>query len=601
MIPLNWSLINRRSTVVPLLLLALLVPDRAWSQSATSERKQSDPAVGHYFQLIRDEFSGERAYQIVAFMDNHWRLPGNSGFNASIRRVESELLEAGYRPEESPGDHPFTYRIEYRPMRQPAWEPLEASLTVVGEEKPLLDFTSNRNMLAIYSFSTPPEGVEGEVVYVGRGSADDFEGLDVRGKIVFGEASSGRLFREAVQNRGALGILSYSIPGYNRPEIYRHSIQFSSILYDPELESWGIRLSLAACERLKEVLERGEVRVCVKVRSHIHESEELTIVADVHGKEVPEERFVFSAHIQEPGANDNASGVAVQAEMACVLARLIQEGMPLPRRSITFLWGDEIISTRRYLQDDPARTEGVRWGISLDMVGEKTSVTGGTFLIEKMPDPSAVWTRGEDQHTEWGGRPLGEDRMTPHYFNDFVLARCLDQASLSRWIVKTNPYEGGSDHVPFLNAGKPGLLLWHFTDYFYHTDGDRLDKVSAATMRNVGVSALCCALLLASADGGTARAIIEEVAAMAIDRLNTEFELSRAAIAEGGDIDEQAHILSAWRDWYVEAIRKAEDIEVGGSSGETRLAIEVSALKVQEHGTTLIDKLRSAAYSYYYH
>ena len=32
--------------------------------------------------------------------------------------------------------------------------------------------------------------------------------------------------------------------------------------------------------------------------------------------------------------------------------------------------------------------------------------TGGTFLIEKMPDPSAIWTRGNDKHTEWGGRKL---------------------------------------------------------------------------------------------------------------------------------------------------------------------------------------------------
>jgi aminopeptidase YwaD len=40
------------------------------------------------------------------------------------------------------------------------------------------------------------------------------------------------------------------------------------------------------------------------------------------------------------------------------------------------------------------------------MVGENTDITGGTFLIEKMPDPSAVWTRGNDKHTEWGGRKM---------------------------------------------------------------------------------------------------------------------------------------------------------------------------------------------------
>ena len=67
--------------------------------------------------------------------------------------------------------------------------------------------------------------------------------------------------------------------------------------------------------------------------------------------------------------------------------------------------------------------------MSLDMVGENTEKTGGTFLIEKMPDPSAIWTRGTESHTEWGGRPLEKKDMVPHYFNDFVLNRALEQAS----------------------------------------------------------------------------------------------------------------------------------------------------------------------------
>ena len=33
--------------------------------------------------------------------------------------------------------------------------------------------------------------------------------------------------------------------------------------------------------------------------------------------------------------------------------------------------------------------------MSLDMVGEDVKKTGGSFLIEKMPDPSAIWTRGK--------------------------------------------------------------------------------------------------------------------------------------------------------------------------------------------------------------
>ena len=40
---------------------------------------------------------------------------------------------------------------------------------------------------------------------------------------------------------------------------------------------------------------------------------------------------------------------------------------------------------------------------SLDMTGEDTAKTGGTFLIEKQADPSAVWPRPSDPH--WSGAP----------------------------------------------------------------------------------------------------------------------------------------------------------------------------------------------------
>jgi hypothetical protein len=248
------------------------------------------------------------------------------------------------------------------------------------------------------------------------------------------------------------------------------------------------------------------------------------------------------------------------------------------------IWGDEIRSTRRYLEEDPARTAGVRWGLSLDMVGEDTEKTGGTFLIEKMPDPSAVWTRGDDQHTEWGGRPLTVDQLTPHYFNDFVLNRCLDQAAGTGWVVKTNPYEGGSDHVPFLRAGKPGILLWHFTDVFYHTDRDRLEMVSARTLENVGVCAAVSAMVLTTSDGETARFVAEELERSAVARLEAEAALSGAAVASGEDADEQHLILRTWAEWYEGAIRAAEDIEVGGSSAETLEVLGRSIARVREHG-----------------
>jgi hypothetical protein len=564
-------------------------------QESPSQRP-TDATIEDYFDEVRALYSGDRALQILAFMDGRFRLPGNSGFDASISRVEEVLAAAGYVDERNAGPRaPLTYRVEHRAMDGPTWEPVKGTLELLGPDGGiLLDLPTNLNMIAINSYSTPPEGAEAELVYVGDGWPERFEGIDVRGKIVFGETSVRRLFHEAVQNRGALGVLSYSMPAYTRPEQNRNSIQFSGIALDADRRSWGLRISYAVRERLKQALEVGPARVRVALETRIFDADELTLVADVRGSTHPDERFVLSAHVQEPGANDNASGVVAQAEIARVLAALVSNGDFVPARTISMVWGDEISSTRRYIEDDPARAAGIRWGLSLDMVGEDTDETGGSFLIEKMPDPSAIWTRGKDEHTEWWGegrRGPSVDDLTPHYLNDFVLGRCLDQAAVTDWVVGTNPYEGGSDHVPFLRAGIPGLLLWHFTDQFYHTDGDRIDKVSARSLANVGVSTAVSAMALTTANGEMARFVVGEVEAAALARLAAEFELSRAAIATGEDTAGQTLILRTWMDWYRDALQATNDIEVGGSSPETLAAIDAAIAAVTEAGQDYLDTL----------
>ena len=541
------------------------------------------PAIARLFSLVRPEFSGERALTTVAFVEQRWRWPGNRGFDESIDHVAEQLRAAGYVDEKSasPTDR-LTFRIESRAMSGPAWDPIDASLTIAGASTPILGFATNRNMLAVNSSSTPAGGVEAELVSVGDGKDGAFDRVPLAGKIVFGDMSVGRLSSEA-RKRGALGVLAYAMPEYTKPETHRTSIQFSSIQADSNAKAWGVLLSYDARDALRRALAAGPVRVRVMTRSRFSASTERTVIADIRGSAKPNERFVFSAHVQEPGANDNASGVGTQVEMARVAAALLRAGRIDPRRSITFIFGNEIAATRRYLAD-ASRAETVRWGVSLDMVGEDTEKTGGTFLIEKMPDPSAVWTRGDDHHTEWGGKPLREDQLTPHFFNDFVLRRCLDQAAVTGWVVRTNPFEGGSDHVPFLDAKKPGLLFWHFTDVYYHTDNDRLPNVSPREMTNVGVSALVSALTLASADGATARALVTEVERAATARLDAEAALSRTAVAGGGDRANEQKILAAWTDWYRKAIGTMSEIEVGGSSPETKRAISAAESAVARAG-----------------
>ena len=553
-----------------LLAMAITVP---------AQQKPSSVLDG-YYKSLRQEFVADNAYQTVAFVEQRWRLAGNSGFNESIYHVESILQRAGFTKEvKGETDAQLTYRIEARKMNRPTWEPVSASVTLEGEKEPFLQFTSNRNMLAINSGSTPEEGVTAEVIDLGKGTKKDFEGKEVKGKIVLGETGVRSLYTLAIRN-GALGVLAYSMPAYTQPEKQVNSIQFQNLPYqDTVKQKWGVVLSYSAKEKLKAALAKGKTRVTVKAVTKMYPSEELTIIANARGVSKPDERFVFSAHVQEPGANDNATGVGTLAEMARVTAALINQKKFSPERTITFLWGDEIVSTGRYITDDPGRAKGIKWGLSLDMVGEDVTKTGGSFLIEKMPDPSAIWTRGTEKHTEWGGDVLKESDMFPHYFNDFLMNRCRQQGKDNGWVVNTNPFEGGSDHTPFLKAKIPGLLMWHFTDVFYHTDADRLEMVSAEEMKNVGVSALAAAFTLTAAEESTTLSLIDEIKTNALDRLSVEYTLSKEAIAKGGVVKDEQHILEVWTAWYKAALEKMTDINTAGVSPKINARI-LSATKM---------------------
>lgn len=537
---------------------------------------------------VLPRYSGDSAFATVAFLDQYVRWPGNRGFDASIAHIVQRLEAAGYVREGSANAGRLSYRVERYPMAQPAWEPVDASLSIEGEDAPVLQFVSNRNLLATNSYSTGPNGVRAELVDAGRGTPAELDAANVRGKIVFAETGLGRLFTEAVVRRGALGVLSYSLPEYLQPERNRNSIQFGGITRDTTAKSWGIALSFAARERLRAALARGRNAnrpTMVTVKSEVRwtpDAVEQAVVAEVRGSSHPDERFVFSAHVQEPGANDNASGVGAQVEMARVAADMLRSAEVDPARTITFLWGLEIRSTDRYIKQDSVRARGIKWGLSLDMVGENTEKTGGTFLIEKMPDPSAIWTRGEDRHSEWGGSPITKADLMPHYFNDFTIARAREQAATNGWVVGTNPFEGGSDHTPFLSAKKPGLLFWHFTDQFYHTDGDRLEMVSPNEMRNVGVTALVSALALTSVDAAMARGLIAEVRDAAIARLNTEARLSAAVIRRGGAKAGELDIINTWADYYDASLQAFTDLELGGTSSEGRPAIDAARARVRD-------------------
>jgi Zn-dependent M28 family amino/carboxypeptidase len=256
-----------------------------------------------------------------------------------------------------------------------------------------------------------------------------------------------------------------------------------------------------------------------------------------------------------------------------------------PERTLTFLWVDEISGSRQWIASHPSEARGVQYMFSLDMTGEDTSRTGGTFLIEKQADPSAVWPRPSDPHSEWGAGSVDVRKLKGSLLNDVHLAIAARRAKDTGWIVRTNPYEGGSDHTVFADAGVPSLLNWHFTDRFYHTNQDTPDKTSAREMEHVGITVATSAWFLASADATDAGAVADLIEEAALRRLALERRQGPSVIAAAEDRRAaeavEAKVLAAWTRWYREALDSVLRLPPAGPSRDLRLKLQSAKARIR--------------------
>jgi hypothetical protein len=518
-------------------------------------------------------------------MDRYWRLAANPGYNASIDHIRERLLAAGFA---TSGGARARVHVEEFVNQGRGWDYRVGTVAFdEGAEPPLLSRESDRVSLAINSFSTPAGGLRAPLVDVGMAAEADYQGKEIRGAVVLTDAPLARVWLDAVRKRGAAGVISTNVAPYIRPSRptslsgeQADVLQWGSIPYDATAKSFGFKASWRAADRMRRRLALGAVVVRVEIDSTFYDGPNRTLVAEIQGRSRPSERIVMVAHVQEPGANDNGSGCGTLYALARALNEAIAAGvLPAPERTLTFLWVDEIRGSREWIRAHAEDARLVQYMFALDMTGEDTRQTGGTFLIEKQADPSAVWARPSDPHTEWGGGKVAADSLKGSLLNDLHLAVCRRRARDVDWTIRANPYEGGSDHTVFADAGVPSLLNWHFTDRYYHTNQDRPEKVSVREMQNVGIAIGTSAWLLASADatdGVAVATMIEQAgtARLALERTQGPSIVAGAPDKAAAETTEQ-QVLAAWIKWYGEALDSVLRLP---ATGETHALADQVAL-----------------------
>jgi len=419
------------------------------------------------------------------------------------------------------------------------WDGVKGELWEVkpGREK-IASYTDLTAMLASGSTSAD---VTAELVWVEEGEAKDFEGVDVKGKVLLTSGSAGMVHNLGCLKNGAAGVVSFASP---RP------------LFDPLLIPWGglyarggeakfaFLIPPREGELLRDRLKRGEkISVHAVVETKTEKAELQDIVASIPGTEAGGEEVIVTAHIFEGyamfGANDNSSGSAAILEAARTLQTLIAEGrLPRPRRTIRFLWVPEFSGTIPYVKAEAARTARTLCDINLDMVGDRLTRSQAFFTVMR---------------TTYGN---------PHYINDVVenyfrfvgeatrsyVTNGMDEEMNRRIVAPSGSEEpmyyyigthfGSSDHEVFNDwaVGVPGVVLNTWPDKWYHTSEDRPDKLDPTQMKRAVIITAASAYTIAAADDAQAGRIAAEIVSNASARIGHQLargleEMGRADAA----------------------------------------------------------------------
>jgi len=503
-------MIQKRAVLMALAILLIGLPAAAqmtpWLQWTFLPQSQMDEIIG--------EASGETAFNNVMAMCGFPRDRKSAeyaGTFAEAQYVFDRLKDYGL--------------ADPAILRYPGGETWDGVKGELWEVKPgRQKIASYVDLTAMLASGSSSADVTAELVWVGDGGAKDFEGLEVKDKILVTSGSAGAVHNLGCINKGAAGVISFASP---RP------------LFDPLLIPWGGLYTRGGAAKfafclppregviLRDRLKRGEkITVRAVVESKTEKTELQDIVASIPGTDANAQEVIVTAHIFEGysmfGANDNSSGSAAILEAARTLQRLITEGrLPKPKRTIRFLWVPEFSGTIPYVKAEAERMARTLCDINLDMVGDQLTRNLAFFTVMR---------------TTYGN---------PHYLNDVMenYYRYVGEATrayvtnsmsgvMNRRIVAPTGSEepmyyyigthfGSSDHEVFNDwgVGIPGVVMNTWPDQWYHTSEDRPDKLDPTQMKRAVIITVAAAYTIAAADDASAGRIAAEIVSNASARI----------------------------------------------------------------------------------
>jgi len=510
-------------------------------------------------QLLKT-VSGVAAKQLVADISRYHRIQASPEFRHSAEMIYETLLAWGLEAQLL--SYPANESTRFWGMRMfQEWNAVAGTLRLVAPANKARTLADYREVsLSLIPRSAPFEGEVEVTMPKNKGEeAQDYEGLDVTGKVVITSGQVMRVHKLAVEERGAVGIIFDGMrtlepvsPEWALPD----AIQYTSFWWwNTSRKCFGFALTPRKGQWLRQLVQDASVdepvRLHARVVSRLYDGTIENVTATIPGQTDDEILLVSHLCHPTPCANDNASGAAVTMEVAHALHTLIEAGdLPRPLRTIRFLWMPEMTGTYAYLSTQVGEAGFSRMvaGLNLDMVGEDQEQCSSVMLIDSPPEASASFSVDL------------LERIREELFDDAQSFSQRGQLALFRYA--TVPFSGGSDHYIFADpsVGVPMPMLIQWPDRYYHTTADTLDKVSPETLRRSGLLAGIYVYWLATAGAREVEWLAREMTARFKRRIVTLLqEAVTSRMGKKGEVDARANKLP-WQqrmDYWIERQQRA--------------------------------------------
>ncbi|MCH8804837.1 MAG: M28 family peptidase [Planctomycetes bacterium] len=498
---------SMRGAVAGALTIMAVMPQT----SATAESDPPPLLPRETVAAIANELSGTNAKEIVQELSRFHRMRGSRGFRSAAEAMRDRAIRYGLAQVEII-ELPADGKIFYGTQRsRPAWDAEFAELWELrqtdGEWKPAERIASwNARPVTLAQDSASGQALA-DLIDVGQGTSEaDYDGKDVRGKLVLAAAQPGPVSELAVDRFGAAGIVSYA--QNQRSAWWREDetlVRWGHLNTFPEPKTFAFMVSLKQARTWQERLARGEtVRLSAVVRAGQHPGSYDIATAVLPGRDaaLAGEEIVFSCHLDHlrPGANDNASGAATILEVARTLAKLTRDGtLPRPRRSIRFIWPAEIEGTIALLNARPEFARRAKAVIHMDMVGGDAEITKAVFHVTRSPKSLPTFV---NDVAEAFGRFVNEQsyEFAASGRADFPLVD--PEGGKEALLARMADFSHGSDHEVWTEGSfrVPAIYLNDWPDRYIHTHADRVDNIDPTKLKRAAFIGAASAYYLANLD-----------------------------------------------------------------------------------------------------